>query len=375
MNATSRTALLVLVGAATLVPAPRLAAEGGCPDVSAPRVVAVGDVHGDYERFLAVLRFTGIVDEKGRWAGGQAHLVQTGDVLDRGTQGPKALDLLRRLEEEAGKAGGRVHALVGNHEVMNMLGDLRYVNKEEYDSFKTKDSESLRKRFLDSALERAEKNAKAREEKFDAEAYRAKLLEQVPLGFVERTQAFSAEGRYGKWLRQHPVVVKVDGVVFLHGGLTPEVAALGCDAINETVRREITDDIDNTLKDPLASLAARENGPLWYRGLAKEDEATLLPSVERVLQLLGARAVVVGHSVTGTGRITPRLGGRVIGIDVGMSESYGGNLAALEVKPDGSIAALYPDKREEITAPAAAARLLPLPPSGRTPRSQVLASR
>ena len=356
----ARRLLLPLAASALFVPTAALAAEPGCPDVAAPRVVAVGDVHGAYDGFLSVLRFSGIVDDKGRWAGGQAHLVQTGDVLDRGTQAPKALDLLMRLEGEARKAGGEVHALLGNHEVMNMLGDLRYLNKEEYELFKTPDSEALRQRFLESSLERAEKNAKARGEAFDAAAFRAKFLEQVPLGFVERTQALSAEGKYGKWLRQRPVIVKIDGVAFLHGGLTPEVAALGCDAINQTVHREITDDVDKTLKGPLATLAAGENGPLWYRGLAKEDETTFLPSVERVLQLLGARAVVVGHSVTGTGRVTSRFGGRVVGIDVGMTGSYGGHLGALEVKPDGSMAAIYQEGREDIAKPAAAARLLPL---------------
>ncbi|HSD28675.1 MAG TPA: metallophosphoesterase [Vicinamibacteria bacterium] len=351
----TRRLLPLLVASAFLPPAAARAAEGGCPNIAAPRAVAVGDVHGEHDRFLSILRFSGIVNEKGRWSGGKAHLVQTGDVLDRGKEGRKVLDLLIRLEGEARKAGGRVHALLGNHEVMNMLGDLRYVNKEEYESYKTPDSESLRQHFLESAAERAQKDAQARGETFDPAAFRTKFVEQVPLGFVERTQAFSAEGRYGKWLRQRPVVVKVNGVVFLHGGLTPEVAALGCEAVNGTVRREITDDIDKTLKDPLATLAAGENGPLWYRGLSKEDEAAWLPSVERVLQSLGARAVVVGHSVTGDGRIKARFGGRVIGIDVGMGEGYGGSLAALEIGPDGSLSALYPEGREEILRPAAAA--------------------
>ena len=355
----SRRFFPLLFASALLVPGTARAADPGCPDLAAPRVVAVGDVHGEHDRFLSILRFAGIVNEKGRWAGGKAHLVQTGDLLDRGKDARKVLDLLMRLEGEARKAGGRVHALLGNHEVMNMLGDLRYVNAEEYASFKTLDSESLRERFLHSSAERAQKNAQARGETFDPIAFRTKFLEQVPLGFIERTHDLSAEGRYGKWLRQRPVVVKVNGVVFLHGGLTPEVAALGCDAINGTVHRELTDDVEKTLKEPLATLAAGESGPLWYRGLAKEDEVAFLPSVERVLQSLGARAVVVGHSVTGTGRIKARFGGRVVGIDVGMGEGYGGSLAALEVGPDGSLAALYEEGREEIAKPAAAARIAP----------------
>jgi hypothetical protein len=155
-------------------------------------------------------------------------------------------------------------------------------------------------------------------------------------------------------------MVKINGVVFVHGGLTPEVAELGCAQVNDTVRREITRDIDKTRLEPATSLAAGESGPLWYRGYWKQDEAALLPSVERVLQLLDARAIVVGHTVTGTGNIQTRFGGRVLGIDIGMGEVYGAHLGALEVGPDSSLTALYPEGREELVRPAAAARALPV---------------
>jgi hypothetical protein len=357
----SRRFLPALCASALLVPGAARAADRGCPDVVAPRVVAVGDVHGAYEGFLSVLRLAGLLGEHDHWAGGQTHLVQVGDVLDRGKDAPKVLDLLMRLEGEARKAGGRVHALLGNHEVMNVLGDLRYVNPEEYEAFRTSQSIDRRARFFRRATEIARERARAAGEKFDADAYRAKLLQEVPLGFVERTREFSAEGRYGRWLRRRPVIIKIDGVVFVHGGLTPEVAELGCEEVNDTVHREITRDIDKTRREPTKTLAASEGGPLWYRGFWKEDEAALLPSVERVLQLLDARAIVVGHTVTGTGLIRSRFGGRVVGIDVGMGEVYGAHLAALEVRPDGGMAALYPEGREEILRPAAAARAAPIP--------------
>jgi hypothetical protein len=90
-------------------------------------------------------------------------------------------------------------------------------------------------------------------------------------------------------------------------------------------------------------------------GLAKDDESILAPQVDEVLKSLGAQAIVVGHSVTGDGRIQARFGGRVIGIDVGMGDVYGAHLAALEVGADGSLTALYPDRREELVRPAAAA--------------------
>ncbi len=364
-----------LLAAMTLAAAVARAADDPCRVPDAPRVVAVGDVHGSYDSLATILRFAGILDAKGKWAGGKAHLVQTGDLLDRGKDTRKVLDLLMRLEGEARKAGGRVHALLGNHEVMNILGDLRYLNAEEYASFRTPDSEALRDAFLRSALERARDSARAAGQPFDEAAFRSKFLTEVPPGLVERTQALSSQGRYGKWLRQRPVVAKVNGVVFVHGGLTPEVAALGCEAINAQVRRELTDDLAKTKEAPLATLAAGENGPLWYRGLAKDDESILAPQVDQVLQSLGARAVVVGHSVTGDGRIRARFGGRVFGIDVGMGDVYGGNLAALEVAADGSLSALYPDRREQLTQPAAAAAQISRPnSSARRSRIQTLTS-
>jgi hypothetical protein len=348
-----------------LAPRAGLAADGGCPAVAAPRVVAVGDVHGAYDSLVTILGFAGIVDEKRHWAGGKAQLVQTGDLLDRGKDTRKVLDLLMRLEGEARKAGGRVHALLGNHEVMNMLGDLRYVNAEEYKAYQEPGSTRRREHYYEATLYQARKSARAAGQPFDEDAFHERFLKQVPLGFIERTAALSAEGRYGKWLRERPVMVKVNGVVFVHGGLTPEVAALGCEEVNARVRRELNEDVAQTKKDPLSTLAAGENGPLWYRGLAQDDETLLTLRVDQALQSLGARAIVVGHSVTGTGRIQVRFGGRVIGIDVGMGDVYGRNLAALEVGADGSFTALYPDRREELARPAAAARALPSPYSSR----------
>ncbi|HXK08139.1 MAG TPA: metallophosphoesterase [Vicinamibacteria bacterium] len=352
------------LAAALLFPVPAsgvTAADDVCRVPDAPRVVAVGDVHGAYDSFVSILRFAGILDAKDRWAGGKAVLVQTGDLLDRGKDTRKVLDLLMRLEGDARKAGGRVVALLGNHEAMNILGLLRDVNPAEYASYQEPASTGRREHFYDSRVYEGRKSAKAEGKPFDEGAFRTAFEKQVPLGFVERVQAFSKEGRYGAWLRQLPVMARVNGVVFLHGGLTPEVAALGCEEVNARVRRELNEDAAQTMKDLRSTLAMGESGPLWYRGLAQEDEATLAPRVDQALLSLGARTIVIGHSVTGSGRIEARFGGRVIRIDVGMGEIYGTHLAALEVGPDGSLTALYPEKREEIARPAAAARSRPEP--------------
>ncbi|HEV8253314.1 MAG TPA: metallophosphoesterase [Vicinamibacteria bacterium] len=364
-----RGARLVLAVVLALASVSAFPAESTCGLDGVARVVAVGDVHGAYDNFIAVLKMAGLVDERLHWSGGAAHLVQVGDTVDRGPDSRKVLDLLMRLEDEARRAGGRVHALLGNHEVMNMLGDMRYVTPGEYEAFRGPDSEQLRNRYYRLAASEARDRARREGTAFDESVFREQFFKETPLGFVEKRQAFGADGTYGRWLRGHDTVVKIDGVVFLHGGLTPEVAKLGCRAINEAVRRELTSDIARTRAQPLASLAAREAGPLWYRGLAKEDEAVLAPAVDEILKAMQARAIVVAHTVTGDGRIHSRFGGRVLTIDVGMVESYGGHRAALEITPDG-FRALYPTGPEPLTpspSPSAAPPSLPTRSSSHPP--------
>src|ERR1700692_1528767 len=99
-------------------------------DKATARLVAVGDVHVDFDDFSLILKRTGLVDDQNHWASGNATLVQTGDLLDRGQKGSEAMDLLMSLEKEAATNGGRVVPLLGNHEVMNILGDLRYVTPQ-----------------------------------------------------------------------------------------------------------------------------------------------------------------------------------------------------------------------------------------------------
>jgi hypothetical protein len=180
---------------------PVSAADTGCTLEGVERIVAVGDIHGAYEPLVKILQASGVLDDRLRWAGGRTHLVQTGDVLDRGSDSRKALDLLRRLEDEARRAGGRVHLLLGNHEVMRMLGDLRFVSTGEYRAFATATSERTRSAFVESAPTNL----------------RTQLLLDTPLGFVEMRLAFGRDGEYGRWLRKLDVAVKINGILLLHG--------------------------------------------------------------------------------------------------------------------------------------------------------------
>jgi len=297
------------------------------------RIVAVGDVHGAYDRFTEILRAAGVIDQDRHWSGGRTHLVQLGDVVDRGPDSRKALDFLMSLEKEAAAAGGQVHALIGNHEVMRMLSDMRYVTPGEYAAFATPDSAATREEIVNR----------------QPENIREQLMKELPLGSIEMRRAFLRAGQYGAWLRGHDAVVKINGIVFLHGGISPAVAPMPCQTINDTVRREVTEDLDATLNAPLQSLAAREDGPLWYRGLAQEPEAAFAPQVDQILTDAHARAIVIAHTVTPTGRVTPRFGGRIIVMDTGMQPAYvpNGRASALEIAGD-TRTAIYVDRKDPL---------------------------
>jgi len=314
-------------------PAVVVAATSSCSVDGVERIVAIGDVHGAYDRFVEILQTAGLIDARQHWSGGTAHLVQVGDVLDRGPDSRKALDLLHRLEQEAASAHGAVHWLLGNHEVMRMLGDLRYVTPGEYQAFVTPDSEKVRANYLRTQPGPPDQ-----------------LVKDTPLGLVEMRVAFGRQGQYGEWLRKLDPVARINGILFMHGGLSKEVADIPCDTINATVHRELTTDLDKTRAAPLKSLVAGENGPLWYRGLTREPDE-FAPTVAEILAKQHARAMVVGHTIVPEGRIKTRFDGRLVMIDTGMQPAYvpGGRASALDIQ-HGTYTAIYTDRRDELGA-------------------------
>jgi hypothetical protein len=315
-------------------PAPRAAAADlPCEFDGVERIVAVGDVHGAYDRLLEILKAADLIDAKGKWSGGKTHLVQLGDVVDRGPDSRKAIDFYRRLEKDANSAGGKVHYLLGNHEAMRLLRDLRYVTPGEYEAFATGDSKNLRQQLAESV----------------PESQRAKLIADTPLGMIELIQAFSPKGAYGSYLVGLNAVVRINGIMFMHGGLSPAVAAMPCQTINNTVRRELSADLDKTRADPQASLVAKEEGPLWYRGLAQEPD-TFAPELAKILEAAHAKAIVVAHTVQTTWRVGVRFDGKVFLMDTGMQPEYvkGGRASALEIK-GGTFTAIYVDGRQVLS--------------------------
>jgi hypothetical protein len=159
------------------------------------RVVVVGDLHGDYGKFHDQLSQAGLIDDKDNWRGGQTHLVQLGDVPDRAAETRRILDLLIKLEPQAKRAGGYVHALIGNHEAMNMEGDLRYTTPAEFAAFVDKDSSRRRDAYYAAVVAALQAHPPAEGLPVFDDAYRAKFDSEHPLGWVEHAAA---------WCSTHP---------------------------------------------------------------------------------------------------------------------------------------------------------------------------
>lgn len=314
-----------------------------------PRVVAVGDVHGAYDAFVGILQRASLLDSNLRWSGGNAVLVQTGDFIDRGPKSHEVMDLLMRLQREARRQNGRVIVLLGNHEAMNIYGDLRYVTPEDYASFVDARSPSRR----------------------------AAAGSTMPLGFVEQRDAFGPTGSYGRWLRSLPAVVKIGDSLFVHGGLKAEFATWKVERINEAIaadlkafdaiRKYMVDEKIihpyDTLGETITAVRAAEklpeskdprrrkvldsfqsfgswmtinmDGPLWFRGYDRWDEAEGSPQLRQLTQAFGVKRIVVGHTPQ-AGKIVARFNGQVYLIDTGMLSSYveGGRASALEIIGD-----------------------------------------
>jgi hypothetical protein len=315
-----------LILTACLLAASSLAAQHSWEDVE--KIVAVGDVHGDYDNFVQVLRHAGIINRRGNWTAGETHLVQLGDLPDRGPDTHKAIELLIKLERQAARRGGMVHVLIGNHEAMNMLGDLRYVHPGEYEAFVDRNSERLRERYFELVVQQR----KSADPLFEVTPEFENLFnQQVPLGFVEHRVAWSPDGEYGSWVLSKQAVIKVNDILFLHAGIGPEVLGMTLEQINNGVLDELRGGEAGQVGE--SGLATSQGGPLWYRGMASNDEALELAHVNAVLDFYDADRIVVGHT-PGLATIVPRFGARVLVIDSGLSAYYGGHLASLTIEGD-----------------------------------------
>jgi hypothetical protein len=299
------------------------------------RIIAIGDIHGDYAQYMATLEAAGLVNEKGKWIGGKTHLVQNGDIPDRGPDSAKIIRHLAKLMKEASKSGGQIHALIGNHEAMNVYGDLRYVSAGEYAAFVTRNSDKLRDRYYEAVMQ----DLRTREpEKFAAlpANYRQEWDATHPLGWVEHRQAWdpawNPKGEFALWVLGRQVAIQINDLVFLHGG----ISGFYCQNTLNSLTAKVTAGL--RAYDPAKpGILEDEYGPLWYRGMAGEAPEASAESVQAILQQNAAHHIVVGHTPT-SGIIWPRYQGQVIQIDTGISAAYGSHLGYLEVTPEGLFA-------------------------------------
>jgi hypothetical protein len=244
----------------------------------ADSIYVLGDTHGEYDSVVRLLQITGLIDDSLRWAGSRKRLVLLGDVADRGPDVTKLFWLLYRLEREAEQQQGRVHLLLGNHEIMVMLGDVRYVHGKE------------------QHIARLHEVGYAR--MFDP---RASIL--------------------GRWLSTKPGMLKIDRLLFVHGGVSSDYAKYTVQAHADSVRAQMGRELfyaqaDTSARIQVDSLTLAhfedffwgERSVFWYRGYAESD--TLRDELDRVLRHFKADIQLVGH--TAQEKIHQKYDGKLI---------------------------------------------------------------
>ena len=219
-------------------PAPLKQPEG----FGAGKILAVGDLHGDYENAIKTMKMAGVVDAKGNWIAGESTFVQTGDVVDRGDDTIALYKMMMKLRTQAAQAGGRVVPLLGNHEVLNMAEVYNWVTPGDIKSFG---------------------------------------------GEENRKKAWEAQGWIGKYLRELGIAANVNGTVFFHGGASPKWAIKNVDGLN----LESTKSLGLTPLQIQTAPIFGDDGPIWYRGFAQDPEWKICRVLQETLDLFGAKRV------------------------------------------------------------------------------------
>lgn len=247
------------------------------------KIIAVSDIEGKFEPFRKLLQNNGIIDANFNWTFGKGHLVICGDVFDRGAQVTECLWLIYNLEEKAKAAGGYVHFILGNHEIMNLQGDHSY------------------------AIQKYKDNAN-----------------KIGKSLV---QLYDENSELGKWLRTKNIIEKIGNLLFVHGGIAPELnkLPLSIKQMNNLVRPYYASTNLNTSNEHLHTLLndKREGGrdktaPFWFRGYYGDgDNPSHIPStlqLDSTLQKFGVDRIVTGHTIIAD-TISVFYNGKVINID------------------------------------------------------------
>lgn len=237
------------------------------------KIAAISDIHGQYDTFITLLKNNNIVTQEGTWDFGQGHLVVAGDIFDRGPQVTEVLWFLYDLEKQAEQQGGKLHVLLGNHDVMVLNGNLRSVHPKY-----TEIAAILDKPFH---------------------------------------SLFTNETVLGNWLRSRPVVIKINSMLFTHGGLHPEIVTknLSLQEINKEFKKQLIEHELPEGRTELGRYLHRGDGPIYYRGYFQGERATD-SQIDQLLEHFKATNIIVGH--TTHRHIETRYDGKVVVIDANM---------------------------------------------------------
>ncbi|WP_118856578.1 metallophosphoesterase [Sphingomonas mesophila] len=319
--------LIAILGAVLALAAPARAQGPASP----ARVIAVGDLHGDYDAWLDIARAAGLIDGKLKWAGGRTVLVQTGDIVDRGPDSLKIIRHLQQLQREARRSGGAVIVVMGNHEAMMVTGDYRYVDPGEYAAFADRQSEKRRMEGYRLNKTAIEAYYRLRDASLSPAAIRDLWIADTPLGKVEHNTAWGPQGELGQWVAGLPAIAKVGSSLFVHGGISANYALVPLSEINRRAREAVLAGTTDR-----AAIINDEMGPLWYRGLVTgtaPGRPTAANELDVALRAFGARRLVIGHTPSAKG-VRIDFGGKLIRIDTGTARPYGGVLGWAEIVGD-----------------------------------------
>jgi hypothetical protein len=236
------------------------------------KMVVLSDIEGNFTAFRKLLQASKVIDEDLNWTFGDGHLVLIGDFFDRGLHVTEVLWLIYNLEQKAKAAGGYVHFVLGNHEIMNLSGDLRYLNPK-YNA----NSALLNQRYV---------------------------------------SLYDENSELGRWLRTKNVVEKIGDILFLHGGISPTVNRfkIPIAEINKLARPYYG---DSTFKydDPRSDSIYNDNGPFWYRGYYQRVPPDVTNQIDATLSQFNINHIITGHTIVAD-TISVWYNGRLLDTDV-----------------------------------------------------------
>jgi Calcineurin-like phosphoesterase len=238
----------------------------------------LSDIEGNFTALRKLLQANGVIDENFNWTFNKDHLVLTGDFVDRGTMVMEVLWLIYSLEEKAKAAGGYVHFILGNHEIMNMGGDLRYVQ--------------------------------------------ARYSEHAALMKRDYRQLFGPDTEMGRWLATKNVVERVGNILFTHGGISSYVNYLQMPLkeLNEMTRPHYRDSaVEYT--DPKLEILFSDEGPFWYRGYYTGTPGATKEQIDSTLQFYGVRHIGTGHTIIAN-NISSHFDGKIFDTDVHHADGH-----------------------------------------------------